>query len=973
MNRHKFWAAIIITSQILLVGTFAFGQSQVQWQAVNNLITAIQTQLNSINTSINNALPAGTATNGQVIVGQTSTRPVWATCSGNIGCSSVTPGLLSITSLATLSVPVSITNTTTDGSGQLSRTSVNQAQNVQAYGATCSNTTISCTLSGTTTLSCASIGDFVAGQHISIQHAGVANTLSTPTISSVANLTYGVSTRPEPPFHDASDDASGCNTDSVTASLYHNPTCTTNHSYEIVNVADNGSNSAPSAKVSASNGPAVLSTDNWVRPTWTTDPNAEGTILCGCSGSSCTPTIMATFANIPVGQTVGGTFYYDDMGVDFGQDIDLGTACPTVARPANYQGQIVSISGAGPYTVTLNSAVTQSGTFTVHHDSAPAWQSALSAVCPTSNQNNCGTVQVPRCNGYYEFGSAVSFYGMLGPKVVGANGAGQGAYGSAIQWDGPTGGIVFNLNGSGQGSIEGLGVIGTRGNSPGLVYSADNNSAAAGPGGNPDGRTRTTLTHWKFKDTESNGMGIGVTLNTNQSIGNVEDFTFDNFSCSGAAPHFACYYASMDQSDAENIKGGVIAGGLFGFYLNNFGSVSIDGPSNSDLIGIWTGSNPPFGTVLTEKNGFFGGSMLFDHLHGGGITTFENVQVEEQPGPSGYIGEGAFAANSGATLYLKDNTLSSLNGISSNIGLNSGGTNLPGVVSTGNQYAALSNNNVGGSYPATPGGIPFTDNNGGGAAPLIDSFFDTANTFGVGDAYAAALVLTGSGYIQGNTSASNSNSLYNFAQVGNGNDTMNFYRATDSASSGNIIRLLNHAANAQLFAVNSAGSMTAAGTLTAGSGPTTVTNSSGTLIASAIDNTAIASLNSTNGAVNASLGQATPHAASVTNLAATAGGPISVTGGSVPTITCSGGSTGTSVAAGSTNNRGQVVTSSSASTNCTITWNSGVPFPQAPFCMFVDGSASITPTTFSTGACGTTTCVFDFASATSKTVNYLCL
>ena len=108
------------------------------------------------------------------------------------------------------------------------------------------------------------------------------------------------------------------------------------------------------------------------------------------------------------------------------------------------------------------------------------------------------------------------------------------------------------------------------------------------------------------------------------------------------------------------------------------------------------------------------------------------------------------------------------------------------------------------------------------------------------------------------------------------------------------------------------------------------------------------------------------------SLGLTTGGLFNATGGAVPTATCSGGSTGVSITAGSTNNRGQIVTSSSASTNCTITWSAASTWPQAPFCVFQDAAASITPTAVSTGACGTSTCVLDFASATSKTFNYLC-
>jgi hypothetical protein len=90
--------------------------------------------------------------------------------------------------------------------------------------------------------------------------------------------------------------------------------------------------------------------------------------------------------------------------------------------------------------------------------------------------------------------------------------------------------------------------------------------------------------------------------------------------------------------------------------------------------------------------------------------------------------------------------------------------------------------------------------------------------------------------------------------------------------------------------------------------------------------------------------------------------------------TCSGGSTGVSIAAASTNNRGQITTSSSASTNCTITWSSTTAWPTTPFCVFVDANASITPIAFSVddANCNTTSCKFDFASASSEKVNWLC-
>lgn len=122
---------------------------------------------------------------------------------------------------------------------------------------------------------------------------------------------------------------------------------------------------------------------------------------------------------------------------------------------------------------------------------------------------------------------------------------------------------------------------------------------------------------------------------------------------------------------------------------------------------------------------------------------------------------------------------------------------------------------------------------------------------------------------------------------------------------------------------------------------------------------------------------------------------ISNTGGTSPTATCSGGSTGVVVSAGnssctgsaapfpcctgsgaghcsnSTDNKGMIQTSSSASTSCTITFNH--TWPQSPACVVGDGAASITPTAVSSGDTSTTTFVMDFASATSKVFNWVCM
>jgi hypothetical protein len=107
---------------------------------------------------------------------------------------------------------------------------------------------------------------------------------------------------------------------------------------------------------------------------------------------------------------------------------------------------------------------------------------------------------------------------------------------------------------------------------------------------------------------------------------------------------------------------------------------------------------------------------------------------------------------------------------------------------------------------------------------------------------------------------------------------------------------------------------------------------------------------------------------------ATSGYTISSTGGTKPTCSCTGGSPTCSTATGSTNNRGQInMAAGTGVTTCTLTFNSSTAFPQAPFCGFFDGNASITPLAYSAGATNTTSAVVDFAAATSANINYHCM
>ena len=98
--------------------------------------------------------------------------------------------------------------------------------------------------------------------------------------------------------------------------------------------------------------------------------------------------------------------------------------------------------------------------------------------------------------------------------------------------------------------------------------------------------------------------------------------------------------------------------------------------------------------------------------------------------------------------------------------------------------------------------------------------------------------------------------------------------------------------------------------------------------------------------------------------------PLSLAAGASPTLTAGCSGSGSSVVAGSNDNRGRFITQSSAATTCTLTFNH--IWSTAPACVFVDGSASVTPASFSAGATTTNTAVVDFSSTTSKKINYLC-
>jgi hypothetical protein len=110
-----------------------------------------------------------------------------------------------------------------------------------------------------------------------------------------------------------------------------------------------------------------------------------------------------------------------------------------------------------------------------------------------------------------------------------------------------------------------------------------------------------------------------------------------------------------------------------------------------------------------------------------------------------------------------------------------------------------------------------------------------------------------------------------------------------------------------------------------------------------------------------------------TYLTANNGGVIQSTGGAAPTLTAGCNGAGSSVLTGSTNNRGQFTTQTAAATTCTLTFSAAGIWNQAPFCLFADADASITPVAFAAGAITAATAIVDFVSASNKIINYICM
>ncbi len=626
-----------------------------------------------------------------------------------------------------------------DGGNIIGGYSVNGVPNVQAYGAACSITTATATASaGNTTVTVNAAGDFKVGQHVKLDHAGASSALATPSITSVQPSAYGNNPRPIPGTGVEGYAGGATCTADTTGAQFHNLNCTTSYCYSIVNVARNGSWSAPSASSCVSTGPATVSSNNNLQVKWTTDPNAAGTLVFRCSGSSCTPsTLYAVLPNLPVGQASGAAFTYVDMGNSFGQDEDFGTTRQSASVAADLLTTIAAINGTS---VKLANAPSQSGSFTMRHDDAPAFQAAINASCQKSNQvQNCATVFVPGCANPYTLSQAVSFFGLLGAGLRGAGDTGTGAWASQIEWDGPTGGIVFNLNQAGFGRIENLAIPGTSGNTPGIAIDFDNHNGA-GPG-TTNATAPTVPTRWKFIHDECGQAGICFANCTGAINQNCENTRYEDdwVDIPGAHGGWSGLYFGNSEAYDSVVEGGQAANRDYGINFTGVGSATVHDYNLSDnVIDFFSRGASEyivFDTGVSESAQYFLYSpSSFDQ------ETVRGFRLGDGDNPNGYV---IYRPHGNFT--LEDTFIdTNFRPTPENIGIGSGGTDDAAAVFINNVYGnELKNENSGGNYPATPGSAPFTDENGGQKIPAYIEIGDRVGDSAAGFSSVEPFVVSG--------------------------------------------------------------------------------------------------------------------------------------------------------------------------------------------------------------------------------------
>ena len=540
-----------------------------------------------------------------------------------------------------------------NGTDAITNVSLNGVLNAQDFGAVCSDTTASAmTTASNATVTVGATGDFAVGQYVKLDAAGASNTIATPTIASVADDGYAMSgsspyiTWDIPALGATVTPNGNCTVDLGTADN-GNTSCSTTYGYSVQNVGQtgigaglNGMRSAASATVYITTAPANPSIGNAVVVTYSTDANTTGTIIRRCMGASCTPTSIYAVTSIVPRLVFGGatSVSYRDNGKPYGIDEEASTS----AVAADLDAQITAISGTS---VTLSAAPSQSGTHTMRHDNAPALQQAVNASVLAGITGS--KVQLPACATHYDMAQAVSFWELSQTGISGPGSNFNGGPNASIRWDGPPGGIVFNLNYAFADSIEGIGLQGLVGNTPGIMIDADRypnsgtpSQATAGPGAPSSGVAWAGLTSTgdQVRNVECGVVGLCLNLG---GIANVENAVVDGLNCdtpNGAGGNI-CIYSNSQETYNEAIYNTNCSNRDYCFDFPRIGSFVALNTNSSNAGLLW--NVPDTSDYSVVSGGQEEGAQMFAWAQS--LARFSDFRIAGGGGPWGAIAYGGSA------------------------------------------------------------------------------------------------------------------------------------------------------------------------------------------------------------------------------------------------------------------------------------------------------------------------------------------
>jgi hypothetical protein len=510
------------------------------------------------------------------------------------------------------------------------------AKNIRAFGATGSLATVTArTTAGNAEVMVGSVGDFQIGNWVKIDHAGTVSNANAPTGVSVIPNSYGRNPNPTSDITTARSSGGGCQVDSVGGNSAHNGACDISYTYQIVGVSQGGGWSAPSAAVSTSAGPAMLSTNNNLLVSWTGAANDIAYLIYSCKGVACRPALHAVVPHAGGPGAIAQS--YRDFGHSFGTDEDFGTALHSGAAAQDLFTQIIGISGNS---LMLSVAPGQTGSFTLRHDDSVPINAAISSICSHTAKGGTvgGIVEFPATSAY-PLGQSINLYGCWGVTLALANAQnGDGAHPVELEWHGATGGTVINMNKTGDSRVTGLTVSGINGNTPGVIVDVDNYRT----GGTGD---EVPTRHDTFERLALGRAGIGIRV-ANRSSGNVQNLSFSDVQISNPANEqggmWGYFFGGRGQTYNEEIRGGLIEGHDIAIVSEFVGQLAINGTDfeqnkieawTSDRFGGAADGNMTFSGVTSEGAQYF----IFDTNNVGSNFIIEGTRIADAPGPDGFL------------------------------------------------------------------------------------------------------------------------------------------------------------------------------------------------------------------------------------------------------------------------------------------------------------------------------------------------